>query len=105
MKKRNLLAFLLSAVLLLNLTACGGASKNEAAMDYAAAAPMENGMLTTDSSSTAGAALPEDRKLIRTISMDAEENIMKALRLKSRRKSAPCPTALCAVNILRICRF
>ena len=79
MKKRNLLAFLLSAVLLLNLTACGGASKNEAAMDYAAAAPMENGMLTTDSSSTAGAALPEDRKLIRTISMDAETEELETL--------------------------
>ena len=67
MKKKNFLSLVMAFVLLLTLTACGGASKNEMAMDYApGAAPMENGMLTTDTAgSTASVALPEDRKLNR----------------------------------------
>lgn len=80
MKKRNLLACLMALVLIFTLTACGGSSKapmENAAADRAPTA-QENGMLTTDSSSTA-AALPQDRKLIRTISMDAETEELETL--------------------------
>ena len=84
MKKKNFLSLVMAFVLLLTLTACGGASKNEMAMEYAYdSAPMEpmaNGMLTTDTAgSTASVALPEDRKLIRTISMDAETEEIETL--------------------------
>ena len=80
MKKKNLLSLVAALILLLSLTACGGSSK--APMENAAAdrapAMMENGMLTTDSASGA-VALPEDRKLIRTISMDAETEELETL--------------------------
>ena len=80
MKKKNLLSLAMVLLLLLSLTACGGSSK--APMENAAAdrasAMMENGMLTTDSASGA-VALPEDRKLIRTISMDAETEELETL--------------------------
>ena len=94
MKKKNFLSLMMAFVLLLTLTACGGSSasdkfaSNEMAMDYApGAAPMENGMLTTDSAgSNTAASLPEDRKLIRTISMDAEteeiETLLEGLNAK-----------------------
>ena len=80
MKKKNLLSLAMAVLLLLSLTACGGSSKavmENAAADRAPAA-MENGMLTTDSSSTV-AVLPQDRKLIRTISMDAETEELETL--------------------------
>ena len=80
MKKKNLLSLAMVLLLLLSLTACGGSSK--APMENAAAdrapAVMENGMLTTESASGA-VALPEDRKLIRTISMDAETEELETL--------------------------
>ena len=82
MKKKKLISLLTVLILLLSLTACGGAAKNEMAMEYAydAAAPMENGKLTTDSAPAAGAmALPENRKLIRTIFMDAETEELETL--------------------------
>ena len=94
MKKKNFLSLMMAFVLLLTLTACGGSSasdkfaSNEMAMDYVpGAAPMENGMLTTDSAgSNTAASLPEDRKLIRTISMDAEteeiETLLEGLNAK-----------------------
>ena len=78
MKKKSLLALLMAMLLLLNLTACGGASKNEMAMDYAPVAPMENSMITTDSASGT-AVLPADRKLIRTVSIDAETEKLETL--------------------------
>ena len=80
MKKKNLLALGMVLILLLSLTACG-ASKNEMAMEYGydSAAPMENGMLTTDSAASGAVALPADRKLIRTISMDAETEDLEIL--------------------------
>ena len=83
MKKRNLVAIMMVVLMLLSLTACGGASKNEMAMEYAydSAAPMEpmrNDMLTSDSASGA-MALPADRKLIRTVSVDAETEELEPL--------------------------
>ena len=80
MKKKNLLAIAMALLLLLSLTACGGSSKapmENAAADRAPAA-MENGMLTTDSASGA-AALPENRKLIRTFSINAETEELETL--------------------------
>ena len=79
-KKKNLLSLAVALILLLSLSACGGSSK--ATMENAAAdrapAMMENGMLTTDSASGA-VALPEDRKLIRTITMNAETEELETL--------------------------
>ena len=81
MKKKNLLSLMMVLLLLLSLTACGGSSK--APMENAAAdrapAMMENGMLTTDSSASGAVALPQDRKLIRTISMSAETEELETL--------------------------
>ena len=81
MKKKNLLSLMMAVLLLLSLTACGGSSK--ATMENAAAdrapAMMENGMLTTDSSASGAVALPQDRKLIRTISMSAETEELETL--------------------------
>ena len=85
MKKKNFLSLVMAFVLLLTLTACGGSSAADkfASNEMAQAAPMEpmaNGMLTTDTAgSTASVALPEDRKLIRTISMDAETEEIETL--------------------------
>ena len=83
MKKRNLLAIMTAVLMLLTLTACGGASKNEMVMEhtYDSAAPMEpmgNDMLTSDSASGA-MDLPDDRKLIRTVSVDAETEELEPL--------------------------
>ena len=80
MKMKKLLAICMAMLMLLSLTACGGASKNEMAMDYAPAAPMENGKLTMDSAASTGSVtLPENRKLIRTISIDAETDELETL--------------------------
>lgn len=81
MKARNLLAVLLALVMAFTLTACGGSSSDSAAMDYQESAKeevgMSNGSLTMDSETTT--ALPADRKLIRTISMDAETEELDVL--------------------------
>lgn len=73
---KKFLALVLSLLLLLTLAACGGSSKDSAAaMDSMESVReevgMSNGSLTTDSAGST-AALPADRKLIRTVSMDAE---------------------------------
>jgi len=81
MKKKKLLSLAAALLLLLSLTACGGSSKGtveNVAADRAPAA-MENGMLTTDSSASGAVELPENRKLIRTISMDAETEELETL--------------------------
>ncbi len=80
MQTRKWFAIALALVLVLSLSACGGSSmKNEAAMDYAPAAPQEmaNGSLTTDSESKA--VLPADRKLIRTFRINAETEELDTL--------------------------
>lgn len=88
MKVRKFLSALLVLLLLLGLTACGAAAKSEAADNYyrveSEAAPAEKPGygLVTDSSengSTSAANLPTDRKLIRTISMEAETEDLTAL--------------------------
>ena len=88
MKVRKLLCVLLVLILALGLTACGSSAKSEAAdMVYnagAEAAPAEKpgAGLTTDSSTEYGStasSLPADRKLIRTISIDAETEDLTAL--------------------------
>lgn len=79
MKVRNVFA-LMMVLLLLSLTACGGNSGTEA-MDYAVEQEMpavESGTLT-DSNSTSSSALPENRKLIRTVRMDAETDDLDLL--------------------------
>ena len=88
MKTRKLFAILLALVMLL-LTACGGASKSEAAMDMAA--PMEapaameeiayesdggNSLTTTD---TGSAAIPDARKWIITMDMSVETEDLDAM--------------------------
>ncbi len=87
------LSFLLTAGL---LAGCGGSSstagvmKQEMAAEAPAAAPMEmnaaadtavtgNGMLTEEAGSTASAALPENRKWIITVHMDAETEDLDTL--------------------------
>ena len=86
MKVRKILSALLVLLLLFGLTACGSA-KSQAADNYysmeTAAAPAEKPAsgLVTDSSTESGSAstLPADRKLIRTISMEAETEDLAAL--------------------------
>lgn len=77
MKVRKLLCVLLTILLLLGLTACGSSAKSEAAYDngyYApeaqAPAEMESGLSKAENTTTA--SLPTDRKLIRTIAIEAE---------------------------------
>ena len=83
MKFRNLLCLALAFVLLLGLTACGGNSAPKAESAYDAAAPeapqeMYGGI--ADSTTTSGAsALPTDRKLIRTVRMEAETENLDSL--------------------------
>ncbi len=84
MKVRNSLCLLLAAALLLCLTACGGSNEamdsNDAyysgEMEAPGAAP-ETGLSKTED--TTAAALPTDRKLIRTIRMEAETEDLNAL--------------------------
>lgn len=82
MKARNLLALMLALVLAVTLTACGGSSKDSAAMDYMESVKeevgMSNGSLTMDSAGGAD-VLPADRKLIRTVSIDAETDQLEPL--------------------------
>lgn len=85
MKVRKLGSLLLVLLLILSLTACGSNAKSEA-MDMNAAgdmhyeAPMEN-MADAELKTESGSAsvLPADRKLIRTIRMDAETENLTAL--------------------------
>ena len=86
MKVRNLLALMLSLLLMLSLAACGGSAKSEAAMDNMAmevpGAPAEMyGDTVAESKSESGtaASLPTDRKLIRTVRMEAETEDMDIL--------------------------
>lgn len=78
---RKLFCVLLSALLILGLTACGSsAPKENAAMDmYAPEAPaeMESGLQKAEESVTT--SLPADRKLIRTITIDAETEDLTTL--------------------------
>lgn len=81
MKVRKLLSVLLVCVLLLSLTACGA---NSEAMDQNAGGDVYYGEvaeLDTElkTESTSDAALPAERKLIRTISMDAETEDLATL--------------------------
>ena len=83
MKVRNLLSALLVLLLLLSLTACGaGAPTQEnAAADKYYDAPAEGApeFGRTETGSASATALPADRKLIRTIRMDAETEDLTAL--------------------------
>ena len=77
MKHRRILTMLLALVLLLTLTACGGASKSTASMEMAApqepaAMDMAAGDRLTSNSSTGSSALPENRKWIITVDMSVE---------------------------------
>lgn len=81
MKVRKLLSVLLVCLLLLSLAACGS---NSEAMENAGGAYYDASMetvasaeLTTESASST--ALPAERKLIRTISMDAETEDLATL--------------------------
>ena len=85
MKVRKLVSPFLVLLLLLSMTACG-TSKSEANDKNAAGdmyydAPMEN-MESAELKTESGSAsvLPADRKLIRTIRMDAETEDLTALR-------------------------
>ena len=99
MKLRKLTALALAFLMLLGLTACGGSSKAENAMDYYSAdmAPQEapmaeakeemgyeysettaaSGTLTSDSSS--GSAAPTQRKWIITMNISAETEDLDTL--------------------------
>lgn len=84
MKMRKFFACLLAFVLLLSLIACGGESKAENGMAYDQAAPeapaeMENGSLTDSASTSSTASLPANRKLIRTVRMEAETEDLNTL--------------------------
>ncbi len=89
MKVRKILSALLVLLLLISLTACGSSAKSEAADNYysgnmeAAPAEKPGAGLVTDSSQEYGtssaATLPTDRKLIRTISIEAETEDLTSL--------------------------
>lgn len=83
MKVRKLVSALLVLMLLLSLTACGGSAKSEA-MDNAAGemyydAPAEQAPELGRTESASTTALPADRKLIRTIHIDAETEDLTTL--------------------------
>ena len=81
---KKLTALVLVLCLLVGLTACGGSSapadfvKQEAAMEAPAARDEVNGSLTGDAE-TGSTALPENRKWIITVHMDAETEDLDAL--------------------------
>ena len=88
MKVRKFLSALLVLLLLLSLTACGGSAKAPAEnmsygrveMDMAPAATAAPGLMTDSKSESSTAAnLPSDRKLIRTISIEAETEDLTTL--------------------------
>lgn len=86
MKARRIASALLVMLLLLSLTACGGAAKSEAmgnaAADMYYEAPMETAAsaeLSKPEAGSATTALPANRKLIRTIHIDAETEDLTTL--------------------------
>lgn len=85
MKVRNLLIWILTVALLFGLTGCGGAATENSAGGayYDAEMPQEEkaeaGIVTDASDGQSTASLPENRKLIRTIRMDAETEDMDPL--------------------------
>lgn len=81
--KKKILSLLLTLALLLSLlTACGGASKEFAAMDQAAPEAMEEGVAVNGSFTSSGSGgttvLPENRKWVVTVYMDAETEDLDA---------------------------
>ncbi|MBQ2854457.1 MAG: DUF4349 domain-containing protein [Oscillospiraceae bacterium] len=87
---KKLTALLLTVLMVLTLfTACGGSSKSQVAMDYAMEEKMEAeapaAMMNSASDTLTGAgetgstALPENRKWIITVHMDAETEDLDAL--------------------------
>lgn len=85
MKVRELLCLLLASLLILSLSACGGSSASREDMYASAEAPamdmemsVENGLSKWEDASTQ-TALPADRKLIRTIAINAETEDLTAL--------------------------
>lgn len=81
MKVRKLVSILLALALLLTLSACGANSspRTEAAYDYAAKEEMAPGSIVTDSMDSSSAVLPQGRKLIRTVQMEAETEDLTTL--------------------------
>ena len=83
MKVRKLFALLLVLMLLLSLTACGGSAPAEDSYfsssnkEMAPGAAPEEGL--SKSEVTTDTQLPADRKLIRTIDIQAETEDMEAL--------------------------
>lgn len=83
---KKLTALVLVLCLLVGLTACGGSSKSasdtymrqESVMEAPAARDEVNGSLTSDAE-TGSTALPENRKWIITVHMDAETEDLDAL--------------------------
>ncbi len=82
MNVRRWLSLVMVLLLLCTLTACGGSDSNSMAMKYesAAEAPAEaaGDMLTSESGSAADVDL-ENRKLIKTVRMDAETEELEPL--------------------------
>ncbi len=74
MKLRKFLLWLLAAAMLCSLTACGGAASESSDMNYNSAGARDemSGELVMDSESQSVQTLPENRKLIKTVRMDAE---------------------------------
>lgn len=87
MKVRKWLSITLTLLLLLSLTACGGEAKTENAgaadrdYGYDQEAPKAEGSyeLTDTAQSTTENSLPTDRKLIRTVRMEAETEDLNTL--------------------------
>ncbi len=79
MKARRYIALLMALVLTFVLAGCGGGSKDSAAMEMAPEAPMENGSMISDSSEAVSMRLPENRKLICTVRMEAETDDLDPL--------------------------
>ena len=101
MKKRSVFGLLLAFVLLISLlTGCGGAksSSNAMAWDEAAEAPgmMEEDSFSADSS---GITLPENRKLIRTVHMEAQTQDMDALLTGTEQLVHPVDTWVGAAQV------
>lgn len=94
---KKMTALLLALLMVLSmLTACGGSSKSQAAMDYAvkeeaaeAPAAMQSNSLT-GAGETGSTALPENRKWIITVHMDAETEDLDALMASLDEQIARC---------------
>ncbi len=87
MKKKQMLTLLLALSLVLTLlTGCGGAAKSEAAvmpqeapMEMAEAPAAADDILTSNSNAEAGTALPQSRKWIVTMYINAETEDLDAM--------------------------